>query len=652
MTDAKLDIVLSAKDMSQQAFTSLKKNIDGVGGSLDGFASKIKQFAAGYSVYATIVQAIESAKIGSALEKQASSFANLADAAGTSSKRMLENLKAASQGMVAESDLMSAAGKAMLMSIPADKISELMKIAAATSKMTGQSITEAFNDITMGVARQSRMILDNLGIIVDVDKANGDYARSLGKTADSLSDVEKRQAFMNAVLKSGADMISRLGTSSKELTGVNELIAAQTNLWNEVNKTVAQFLDKELSGYAKMINWIDEKLKGMRSGAGEITKSDAWKEIEMLRSLEAKGMAQPGTTAGKEAAFNARFLAPQLGLKPSEELKRTGSFSTPAWSSAGWREREGNFAANTDDQNKAILKARDERLKKIADDAKKAADEIKKLHEEVSNFEQEFSDAKTFAGEGSNYERMQVQLRSGSEVDNMMAQKSAELKKQAQAIYKLDEVANQERWFQTYVEGIEDATRANEIFKDSMNIMSQSFADAFAGFVTGTKSAKEAFQGMVQSVIAGMVRMATQSTSEQLMGLLFKAGSSLVTAYGGGSTPTGMGTNTNFSGGGSMGSYMGLVKHRGGTIDGSGPYREMPAWMVATAPRLHNGLAPDEFPAVLQRGERVVPKGKSGSTNNVTINVAAPGGRMDRESLNHLQTALFASLQRAGQRNA
>ena len=94
---------------------------------------------------------------------KASRFDNLADAAGTSSKRILDSLKQSSQGLVAESDLMAAAGKAMLMSIPADKISELMKIAAATSKMTGQSITEAFNDITMGVARQSRMILDNLG---------------------------------------------------------------------------------------------------------------------------------------------------------------------------------------------------------------------------------------------------------------------------------------------------------------------------------------------------------------------------------------------------------------------------------------------------------------------------------------------------------
>jgi lambda family phage tail tape measure protein len=37
---------------------------------------------------------------------------------------------------------------------------------------------------------------------------------------------------------------------------------------------------------------------------------------------------------------------------------------------------------------------------------------------------------------------------------------------------------------------------------------------------------------------------------------------------------------------------------------------------------------------------------------NITINVAAPQGRMDRESISQMQTALYSTLQRAGRRNA
>ena len=231
-----------AQNATKQSVDKMQKSIDK---GLD-FAKVGAQATAAFLIvrqaFAMVSQAVESARIGSVLDKQAKSFDNLSIAAGTSSKKILDALKDASQGLVAEADLMGAAGKALLMNIPADKITELMKIAAATSKMTGQSITEAFNDITMGVARQSRMILDNLGIIVNVEDANKAYAKALGKTAESLTDAEKRQAFMNAVLKSGADMIERIGNQGGSLDGVNKLIAAQADLWAEVNKTVATFL--------------------------------------------------------------------------------------------------------------------------------------------------------------------------------------------------------------------------------------------------------------------------------------------------------------------------------------------------------------------------------------------------------------------------
>jgi hypothetical protein len=127
--------------------------------------------------------------------------------------------------------------------------------------MTGQSITEAFNDITMGVARQSRLILDNLGIIIRVEEANELYAKSLGKTALALTDAEQRQGFMNAVLKAGNDMIARLGSLQGPMEGVNKLIASQADLWNEVNKTVATFLDKELSKFYKRCDLNDYERK-------------------------------------------------------------------------------------------------------------------------------------------------------------------------------------------------------------------------------------------------------------------------------------------------------------------------------------------------------------------------------------------------------
>ena len=61
---------------------------------------------------------------------------------------------------------------------------------------------------------------------------------------------------------------------------------------------------------------------------------------------------------------------------------------------------------------------------------------------------------------------------------------------------------------------------------------------------------------------------------------------------------------------GSFGSVFASIFHGGGLVGGSGPQRMMPAMAFVGAPRMHNGgfagLRPDEVPAILQRGERVL----------------------------------------------
>ena len=55
-----------------------------------------------------------------------------------------------------------------------------------------------------------------------------------------------------------------------------------------------------------------------------------------------------------------------------------------------------------------------------------------------------------------------------------------------------------------------------------------------------------------------------------------------------------------------------LFMHSGGVVGGAGNATRMahPAMFVG-APRFHNGLMPDEFPAILQKGEAVIPKNQT-----------------------------------------
>jgi hypothetical protein len=658
--------------------------------SLDFEKMKVQAVGAAAGVYAAmrvVGQAIESAKIGSTLEKQSAAFSNLSDAAGTSSKNMIASLKAASQGLVVESDLMAAAGKAMLMSIPADKIGELMKIAAATSKMTGQSITEAFNDITMGVARQSRMILDNLGIIVNVDDANRKYAKALGTTADALDDAQKRQAFMNAVLESGADMIKRLGSSSGSLDGVNKLIAAQSDLWAEVNKTVATFLDKELSGYATALKGIADILKGMRESAKDTSKAAAWQEIEMLKSLEAKGMAQPGTSAAKESAYNEKYLKPQMNLKPSEEKKLSGSFTTPAWSSASWREREGNFAANTEEQNKAILKGIEDERKareKAAEDALKIRESFVQDYNKATLSEAQFAiseiDRQRGEYEKAGVDRVKIEEWYADEIikiDNKVWEDhqkiidetlklQVEAAKEAAKEYEeawIREAEGRNRGLMDKVKEIESANkRMVDLTEETARAMQSNFSDLFFDAMTGKL---KTFEDYAKAVFDSIARMASDLAAQQLTRGLFgpemKGGgwlSSLGSMIG-----IGSGQSVGQVGGAMTASQQAAANlpintmagpyHSGGTVGVSGgPMRSIPASYFASAPRLHQGLAADEYPAILQKGEQVIPKGGGKSAPIVHMHFYSQNGKYDRESVSQAQSGLYASLSRANRRNS
>lgn len=649
-----------------------------------------------YAAFATISRGIEMAKIGATLEKQAQSFSNLSDAAGTSSKAMLDSLKGASRGLVAEADLMAAAGKAMLMNIPADKISELMKIAAATSQMTGQTITEAFNDITMGVARQSRMILDNLGIIVNVEKANEDYANALGKTSAALSDAEKRQAFMNAVLKAGDDMIRRLGTSSSQLDGVTRATAEWTDALNSLSKMIAEESNPLFEAIAGVLHRVNLEMKaGMQASkeyGSSIEAIDARIEELNKKYGDMEGRRSWGYNEPQDVEYR-RLIArrksiPLEGMTDFGRGNVKGRFGSlmPEYYGAK-RVSENEISYDSEERWKAY----EEQLKKVEDSEKKAIEERKRLQD---SFEKDYRNAILSESQFaiSEIDRQYVEYQKAGvdkvkieewyaaellKIDNKVWEERQKLidetvklqkeaaKKEAEEYEKswLAQAENENVVLMDKVKQYESTyTSIVDLTERTAEAMQDNFSNLFFDAMTGKLKTLEDYAKAVFDSIARMISdLSAQELTRGLFGPEMKGGGWL----------SSLGSIIGLSGGMSVGKVGGTMTasqtaasilpintmafqpfHSGGLVGGSGGgMRAIPASYYHSAPRLHNGLMPDEFPAILQKGERVTPKGRAGAMNNVTINVAAPNGRMDRESLSTLQSGLYAALSRQNRRN-
>jgi lambda family phage tail tape measure protein len=403
MATNKIQITLEVDDQGKVKIQQFGQEVEKVKTKVEGSTTDmstsftkigVAAAAAGVAVAAAVKvmsMAFEQAQIGEKLLKQEQAFSNLSKSAGTTSADILRDMDKLAKGMITTGDLVQASGRAMMLGIPADKLADLMKIAEATSRQTGQSVTEAFNDITLAVGRQSKMILDNLGIIVDVEKANEDYAKTLGKASEALSDNEKKQAFMNATLRIGNDLVNKINGEGDDvgLRGASKLtkewkqaqenlakdIADSTNPLFEAMSKVLKMVNDEYERGNKLIkerkNEIkgatDEELKEIIKTAGPM---DAQRERDALIELRKR-----------QKANRESITDPQISLFQSQQRISEANTSNASFLESGrYRLKKGDSTISDPGYLEVQAKLDADALAA----AKKASDEMIQLRKEWS----------------------------------------------------------------------------------------------------------------------------------------------------------------------------------------------------------------------------------------------------------------------------
>jgi hypothetical protein len=172
------------------------------------------------------------------------------------------------------------------------------------------------------------------------------------------------------------------------------------------------------------------------------------------------------------------------------------------------------------------------------------------------------------------------------------------------------------------------AAKARDIGGDIGSALVGAFQSAENAIGDFVKTGKVDFRDLVTSMIADLAKLAARRF------ILGPIANALSGALGG------------------AGGIFANILHAGGVVGAPGPGRMVPALAFAGAPRMHNGgwagLRPDEVPAILQRGERVLSRREaagygqaSPSAVNVTINAR------DAESFRQSRTQVASDIARA-----
>lgn len=206
---AGVEVVRFGEDTTQAGQRSKQAGVD-IGELITrfGLVQQAQQAAAWLKEFAqeSFMAAAQAESLGRATEA-------LAQGIGSNGQAMVEAITSASQGTIGQLAAMEAANKAMMFGLVENsgQMSELTSIAVTLGRAMGQDAAKSIDDLTIALGRQSPLILDNLGITLKLEDAYKIYADQLGKTVESLTEQEKKQAFVNAALSIGRQRIEELG---------------------------------------------------------------------------------------------------------------------------------------------------------------------------------------------------------------------------------------------------------------------------------------------------------------------------------------------------------------------------------------------------------------------------------------------------------
>lgn len=317
---AQIDDLQKGMKQVKKEITELKESSKKTQGGIDDLGMSFKGFntvmlaAKGLIAGVAVKMAVDFVQ---AMAKAQETVISFNVSAGKQADILLGRLRSATRGYVSDLQLMATANKSAMLGISSDNMVKLAEVATAKAKFMGISVTQAFDDISIGIARQSRMILDNLGIIIDFDKAYKEYAATIGKTASSLSELEKQTAVVNMLYNQNKGMINAVAYATEGMnTELQKATASLNNIKNEMLGGLAEgfnaFVGNTQSMYGELYVFPEYRDQVMELSKEIYTLT--MQENEAARAANALGQAFtnqmavlfPGESENQKAMLDLR----------------------------------------------------------------------------------------------------------------------------------------------------------------------------------------------------------------------------------------------------------------------------------------------------------------------------------------------------------
>lgn len=239
-----------------------------------------------------------------------------------------KSIQEITQNSLSAADALRATSQASSAGISSEDIERLTKVATNASKALGRDIPDSINRMIMAVTKMEPELVDELGLTTKMTQASEEYARQVGKTANSLTQLEKQQALLNAWASQGEVKFGNLA-DSVDPNPYNQLAASFTNLTNTIlnfanNAGILSFV-KLLSedtyalaaGMIFFLNTVKGQLLPALTGAASVAKKISDARLEELNTQKAQIKALKEETLARKANELAKLKESLTTSTPS-----------------------------------------------------------------------------------------------------------------------------------------------------------------------------------------------------------------------------------------------------------------------------------------------------------------------------------------------
>ena len=219
--------------------------------------------ALAYGALKTAQKLVDFVEFGAQADRSATALDNLAKAAGTSGNAIVGAMREASGYTIDSLTAMQVANRALVMGVaqtPAE-FEKLTETAVTLGRAMGMTATASIDKFILAMGRQSRLIADDFGIIMDSSIAYEKYAQSIGVAADSLNLEQQRLAFSREMMLQATVAVDNLGGVTMDTAGKFEQIKA---LASEAKTNVAKFAMESVEQIGFLGVTLDDVVQGLQ----------------------------------------------------------------------------------------------------------------------------------------------------------------------------------------------------------------------------------------------------------------------------------------------------------------------------------------------------------------------------------------------------